>query len=60
MNRILQADVILTLTREQALYLVDGLQAASLNPLYTQQYRETVELVHSIVLGQVAKQGIEL
>lgn len=59
MNRILQADVILTLTREQAeriARLLDTAARVSRVPAYR---REWVE-VEAVVREQCAKQGVQL
>lgn len=58
MNRILQADVILTLTREQALHLLKVLHDA---PVRTEGYTllGTAEYTMAVV-RQCEKQGVQL
>jgi hypothetical protein len=60
MNRILQADVILTLTEGQAGYVLAALRGASQDSLHTVEYRESFALVQSIVSQQCEAQGFEL
>ena len=57
MNRILQAEVILTLTREQAFVVLFALGVAG-SHTYTCEESEDVEGVARVVLEQCVRQGV--
>lgn len=60
MNRIMQADVILTLTREQAKWVLDsvGLTAAFSEHDCPNDY-EAWDAIHRLVAEQCLKQGVK-
>ena len=58
MNRILTADVILTLTQEEAKHLAAALYTAQLRG-GSRQDRQLAETMRRLVLLQIRKQGVQ-
>ena len=60
MNRILQADVILTLTQEQVVDLSVALMYAQHYPLASKVERDDWRVLADFLAKQCAKQGVHL